>query len=76
MDVKEVIQLFSNKDAVYITIKNTSHGDDDFRETLLVDFGTEKIVINFPKSHYPCIGDFEENLFFLGSRKNCCPASL
>ena len=45
MDVKEVIQLFSNKDAVYITIKNTSHGDDDFRETLLVDFGTEKIVI-------------------------------
>ena len=43
MDVKEVIQLFSNKDAVYITIKNTSHGDDDFRETLLVDFGTEKL---------------------------------
>lgn len=63
MDVKEVIQLFSNKDAVYITIKNTSHGDDDFRETLLVDFGTEKIVIKLAANVLQM-----KNIFYSGNR--------
>ncbi|SCX96318.1 hypothetical protein [Butyrivibrio sp. INlla14] len=35
-----------------IDIKNTSHGDDDFRETLLVDLGKEKIVIKISSNGF------------------------
>ena len=45
MDVDNIIRLFSLISPVSIDIKNTSHGDDDFRETFIVNFGIEKIVI-------------------------------
>ena len=45
MDANEVAALFSPKIPVNIDVKNTSHGDDDFRETLIADFGGEKLVI-------------------------------
>ncbi|WP_026508257.1 hypothetical protein [Butyrivibrio sp. MC2013] len=45
MDINDIVRLFSEKTPDNIDIKNTSHGDDDFRETLLVDFGEEKIAI-------------------------------
>lgn len=45
MDAKDIAALFSNREPIKIDIKNTSHGDDDFRETLFADFGTDKIVI-------------------------------
>lgn len=45
MDKNDVVRLFSGKSPVNIDIKNTSHGDEDFRETLLVDFGGVKMVI-------------------------------
>ena len=45
MDAKEVVGLFSEKVPDNIEVKNTSHGENDFRETLLVDFGSSKIVI-------------------------------
>ena len=45
MDVDNIIRLFSLNSPVSIDIKNTSHGDDDFRETFIVNFGIEKIVI-------------------------------
>ena len=45
MEIIDVVRLFSRKSPTNIAIKNTSHGDDDFREVMLVDFGDEKIVI-------------------------------
>jgi hypothetical protein len=45
MDINDVVKLFSDKSPINIDIKNTSHGDEDFRETLLADFGGEKMVI-------------------------------
>ena len=45
MEAKEVVGLFSGSTPDSIKTINTSHGDDDFRETLLVDFGGEKMVI-------------------------------
>ncbi len=45
MDMNDIVRLFSEKAPVKIDIKNTSHGEDDFRETLLVDFGGEMIAI-------------------------------
>ena len=38
MDVNYVVGLFSKRIPKNIEIKNTSHGDDDFREALFVDF--------------------------------------
>lgn len=45
MEVNDVVRLFSKYTPKNIEIKNTSHGDDDFRETLIVDFGKVKMVI-------------------------------
>lgn len=45
MDEKEVVGLFSKSIPNNIEIKNTSHGEDDFREALFVNLGNEKIVI-------------------------------
>lgn len=45
MDVKEAVRLFSKSTPTCIEVKNTSHGEEDFRETLLVSFGGEKMVI-------------------------------
>ena len=52
MDINDVVRLFSPKSPIKIDIKNTSHGDDDFREALLVDFGDEKIVIKLSSNGF------------------------
>lgn len=45
MNVNEIVGLFSQKAPIQVERKNTSHGNDDFREALFVDFGDEKVVI-------------------------------
>ena len=45
MDINDVVGFFTKSIPKSIETKNTSHGDDDFRETLLVDLGNEKIVV-------------------------------
>ena len=45
MDINDVVGFFTKSIPKSIETKNTSHGDDDFRETLLVDFGNEKSQI-------------------------------
>ncbi len=45
MDANDVVRLFSEKTPVTIDIKNTSRGENDFRETLLVDLGGEMMAI-------------------------------
>ena len=45
MDANDVVALFSRNTSEKIDILNTSHGDDDFRETLIIDLGGEKLVI-------------------------------
>ena len=45
MDNNEIVSLFSEKLPLGIEMKNTSHGEEDFRETWRVDLGEEKIVI-------------------------------
>ncbi|MBR4724149.1 MAG: hypothetical protein IK071_00005, partial [Lachnospiraceae bacterium] len=52
MEAKEVVGLFSRETPKDIVIKNTSHGDDDFRETLLVDLGGERIVIKLSSNGF------------------------
>lgn len=38
MDANGIVGLFCKDAPLNIDIKNTSHGDDDFRETLIVDY--------------------------------------
>ncbi|MBO4532016.1 MAG: hypothetical protein J5767_15405 [Paludibacteraceae bacterium] len=45
MDANDVVGLFTKSIPKNIETKNTSHGDDDFREALLVDLGNERIVV-------------------------------
>ncbi len=52
MDKNDVVGLFCKDVPLNIDIKNTSHGDDDFRETLLVDFGKRKIVIKLSSNGF------------------------
>ncbi len=52
MDVNDVVKLFSERPPANIDIKNTSHGDEDFRETLLVDFGAGKMVIKLSSNGF------------------------
>lgn len=52
MDANEVVELFSEIVPQNIDIKNSSHGDSDFRETLLVDFGIEKLVIKLSSNGF------------------------
>ena len=44
MEVNDVVKLFTGETPVNTEIKNTSHGDGDFRETFIVDLGQKKIV--------------------------------
>ncbi len=36
MDIKEIIGLFAEAQPLECEIKNTSHGEDDFRETVIL----------------------------------------
>ena len=63
MDIYDVVKLFSHHSPVSIEIKNTSHGDNDFRETLFVNFGYEKMVIKL------CANEFtDEKHLYLWER--------
>ncbi len=59
----DVVGLFSKGVPQSIDIKNTSHGDEDFREALIVDFGEEKIVIKLSAN-----GFTDEKHLFLWER--------
>ena len=52
MDVNDVVGLFTASIPKSIETKNTSHGDNDFREALLVDLGNEKIVIKLSSNGF------------------------
>ena len=52
MDVNDVVGLFTKSIPQNIETKNTSHGDDDFREALLVDLGNEKIVVKLSSNGF------------------------
>ena len=52
MDINDVVGFFTKSIPQSIETKNTSHGDDDFRETLLVDFGNEKIVVKLSSNGF------------------------
>lgn len=52
MDKKEVVGLFTKEIPSNIKIKDTSHGEDDFRETYLVELGKEKIVIKLSSNGF------------------------
>lgn len=45
MEQREIARLFRKKEPIYISIKNSSHGESDFREALFVEYEDEKIVI-------------------------------
>ena len=52
MDINDVVELFTKSIPKSIETKNTSHGDDDFRETLLVNLGKEKIVVKLSSNGF------------------------
>ena len=52
MNENDVVGLFSKNKPIDIDIKNTSHGDDDFRETLLVKFENEKMVVKLSSNGF------------------------
>ncbi len=52
MDAKDVVGLFTKSIPQSIETKNTSHGDNDFREALLVDLGNEKIVVKLSSNGF------------------------
>ncbi len=52
MDVNDIVRLFSPKSPVNIDIRNTNHGENDFRETLLVDLGDERIAVKLASNGF------------------------
>ncbi|MBO4618401.1 MAG: hypothetical protein J5717_13760 [Lachnospiraceae bacterium] len=52
MDAREVVGLFAKEAPVDIIEKNTSHGDEDFRETLIVDLGGKRMVIKLSSNGF------------------------
>ena len=52
METNDIVGLFCKTAPINIEIKNTSHGDDDFRETLIVDLENEKMVIKLSSNGF------------------------
>ena len=52
MEKKEIAYLFRNEEPVNITVKNSSRGEDDFREALFVEYADEKIVIKLAENGF------------------------
>ncbi len=52
MELNDIVRLFSAKHFVNVMIKNTSHGENDYRENVFVDFEDEKIVIKIAGSAF------------------------
>ena len=72
---REIARLFREEEPINITVKNSSHGEEDFREALLVEYEDEKIVIKLAENGY--IVSFsqqteilDENFGYLKVRKN------
>ena len=52
MEKKEIAYLFRKEEPVAITVKNSSRGEDDFREALFVEYADEKIVIKLAENGF------------------------
>jgi len=52
MNQKEIAHLFRNEEPVCIVAKNSSRGEEDFREALIVEYANEKIVIKLAKNGF------------------------
>ena len=52
MEKKEIAYLFSKEEPVAITVKNSSRGEDDFREALFVEYTDKKIVIKLAENGF------------------------
>ncbi len=57
MDANDVVGLFTKSIPKSIETKNTSHGDDDFREALLADLGCVEENENAERIMLPEYGD-------------------
>lgn len=92
METNDIVGLFCITAPINIEIKNTSHGDDDFRETLIVDLGKEKMVIKLSSNgftdekhliiwerianEYRNLGYCKESLYILGPGKESGSSAL
>ncbi len=52
MEANDIVKLFTAETPVNIDNKNTSHGDGDFREALITDLGSRKIVIKLSSNGF------------------------
>ena len=52
MEKKEIAYLFRKEEPVAITVKNSSRGEDDFREALFVEYTDKKIVIKLAENGF------------------------
>jgi len=52
IEQREIARLFREEEPVNITVKNSSHGEEDFREALLVEYEDEKIVIKLAENGF------------------------
>ena len=52
MDSKEIAGLFFREEPKNISKVNTSHGEEDFREALFVEFGDKKAVIKLSSNGF------------------------
>ena len=52
MEKKEIALLFRSEEPINITAKNSSHGEDDFREALFVEYEDEKMVIKLADNSF------------------------
>lgn len=52
MDEKGIVGLFFKEAANIIDIVNTSHGDNDFRETLIIEVDKQKVVIKISSNGF------------------------
>lgn len=49
---REIVGLFRKAAPVSVETKNTSHGEEDYREVWFVDFGEEKLVIKLAENGF------------------------
>ena len=52
IEQREIARLFREEEPVNITVKNSNHGEEDFREALFVEYEDEKIVIKLAENGF------------------------
>ena len=52
MEQEEIIRLFCEEKPKNILVKNTSHGDEDYRENWIVEFEDHKLVIKLADNEF------------------------